>query len=129
MATSPSFIAAPRIGHANTASANTATDGTGTITTVITCAATGTRVLEVIVKCAATSAAAVVNLFLSTDGGTTWRIFDSITVTAITQSTTVAGFEASAVYANLVLPDTNARLGFTTTIAQSTNVIAFGGDL
>lgn len=129
MATSPSFIAAPRLATVNVSSANTATDGTGSITTLITGASSGTRVLEVIVKCAATSAAAQINLFLSTDGGTTWRIFDSLTVGAVTQSTTVGGFETSASYVNLVLPDANARLGVTTTIAQSTNVIALGGDL
>lgn len=128
MATSPQFIGTPRLTTATSSAANTATDGTGTIVSVITGAASGTRVLEVIVKCAATSAAAQVNLFLSSDGGTTWRIFDSVTVTAVTQSATVGGFEASAVYANLILPSTSHVLGFTTTVAQATNVIALGGD-
>lgn len=128
MATSPQFISAGRIGVGSTASANTAIDGTGSITSVITGAATGTRVLEVIVKGAATTAAAVVNLFISLDGGTTWTIFDSQLVTAATPSTTVASFEVSIVYSNLILPGTSAILGFTTTIAQATKVIALGGD-
>lgn len=129
MATTPAFIAKPRHGVASLASANTAIDGTGTITTLLTGAATGTRVLEVDVKAAATSAAAVINLFISLDGGSTWHLYDSITLSAVTPSTTVASARNLLTFANLVLPDANARLGCTTTIAQATRVHAFGGDL
>ena len=129
MATTPQFISTPRIAHANTATANTAIDGTGTITEVIQGATGGTRVLELVVKLAATSAAAQVNLFLTTDSGTTWRVFDSITVSAATVSTTVASNRTSRTYANLLLASSAHRVGFTTTIAQSTNVFALGGDL
>ena len=129
MATTPQFINTPRIAHANTETANTAIDGTGTITEVIQGATGGTRVLELVVKLAATSAAAQVNLFLTTDSGTTWRVFDSITVSAATVSTTVASNRTSRTYANLLLASSAHRVGFTTTIAQSTNVFALGGDL
>lgn len=129
MATSPQFINTPRIETANTATANTAIDGTGTITEVIQGATGGTRVLELVVKLAATSAAAQVNLFLTKDSGTTWRVFDSVTVSAATVSTTVASNRTSRTYANLLLASSAHRVGFTTTIAQSTNVIALGGDL
>lgn len=129
MAVNPQFINTPRIAMANVATANTAIDGTGTITEVIAGATGGTRVLELVVKLAATSAAAQVNLFLTTDGGTTWRCFDSITVAAATVSTTVASNRTSRTYSNLVLASSSHRVGFTTTIAQSTNVIALGGDL
>lgn len=129
MASSPSFVATGRIAVVNVASAVTATDGTGSITTLMAGAAGGTRVLEIDVKCAATSAAAVVNIFYSSDSGSTWKIIDSIAVTAITQSATVAGFEGVAYYDNLILPSSSHVLGCTTTIAQSTNVIALGGDL
>lgn len=128
MATSPAFIGTPRIGITTVSTANTAIDGTGTITTLITGAATGTRVLEVDTQCAATSAAALVNLFLSTDGGTTWHLFDQITITAATSSATVKANRNLATYANLILPDANARLGCTTTISQATKVVALGGD-
>lgn len=129
MATNPQFINTPRIAMANTATANTNIDGTGTITEVIQGATGGTRVLELVVKLAATSAAAQVNLFLTTDSGTTWRHFDSITVAAATVSATVASNRTSRTYANLLLASSAHRVGFTTTIAQSTNVIALGGDL
>jgi hypothetical protein len=129
MATNPSFIGTSRLTTVNVATANTAIDGTGTITSLITGAATGTRILEIDAQCAATSAAALVNIFITTDSGSTWRLFDQITITAATSSNTVKANRNIATYANLVLPDTAARLGVTTTISQSTNVIALGGDL
>lgn len=129
MAASPSFIGTPRVATVNVATANTAIDGTGTITTLITGAATGTRVLEIDAQCAASSAAALINVFLTTNGGSTWRLFDQITITAASASTTVKANRNLATYANLVLPDANASIGVTTTISQSTNVIALGGDL
>lgn len=129
MASTPAFIATPRIETANTASANTAIDGTGTITEVIQGATGGTRVLELVVKLAATSSLAQVNIFLSTDSGTTWRHFDSIGVSAASVSTTTASNRTSRTYANLLLASSAHRIGFTTTIAQSTNVIALGGNL
>ena len=129
MATAPAFISTPRVAQGNGASANTALDGSGSINAGITGAAAGTRVLEIDVQCAATSAAGLVNIFLSLDGGTTWRLFDQIAVTAATVSNTVKANRNSATYVNLVLPDASARLGWTTTIAQSTNVIFLAGDL
>lgn len=129
MATTAQFIATPRIDTVNISSANTALDGSGTIATLSTGAVTGTRILEIVVKNAATSAAAQVGIFLSTDSGTTWRLFDQIAPTAITASNTTATFRLSRAYANLVLKDATHKIGVTTTIAQSTNVIALGGDL
>lgn len=128
MAATPAFITTPRVSVASLSTANTAIDGTGVITTLIVGAATGTRILEIDTQCAATSAAALVNIFLSTDGGTTWNLFDQITVTAATVSNTVKANRNLATYANLILPDANARLGCTSTIAQATKVIALGGD-
>lgn len=129
MAASPQFISTPRIGVASLSSANTALDGSGSITTLITGAAAGTRVLEVDTQCSATSAAALVNIFLSLDGGSTWTLFDQITVTAATVSNTVKGNRNAATYANLILPNTSAVLGVTTSVAQATKVYALGGDL
>jgi hypothetical protein len=129
MAANPAFISTARVATVNVATANTAIDGTGTITSLITGVAAGTRVLEIDVQCAATSAAANVNIFLSTDSGTTWRLFDQIAVTAATASNTVKANRNVTSYTNLVLPSTSAVLGVATSISQSTNVIALGGDL
>jgi hypothetical protein len=129
MAATPSFIETPRLATVNLATANTAIDGTGTITSLISGVSTGTRILEIDAQCAATSAAALINIFITTDSGSTWRLFDQIAITAATVSNTVKGNRNIATYANLVLPNTSTSLGVTTTISQSTNVIALGGDL
>jgi hypothetical protein len=129
MATAPAFISTPRTASVSLSSANTNIDGTGTITSLISGVAAGTRVLEIDVQCSATSAAALVNLFLTTDGGTTWRLFDQIAITAATVSNTVKGNRNTATYQNLILPNTSTQIGVTTTIAQATQVFALGGDL
>jgi hypothetical protein len=128
MATNPAFIGTPRLSVASLSAANTAIDGTGTITALIAGAATGTRVLEINMQCSATAAAALVNIFVSTDSGSTWTLFDQIAVTAATVSNTVKGNRNIATYTNLILPDATYRLGVTTTIAQATRVYALGGD-
>lgn len=129
MASTPEFVKTPRIEVVNISTANTAIDGTGTVTPLIQGATGGTRVLEIVAKGAATTAAANVNIFLSVDSGTTWRLFDTISVTPVTSANTTATFRARATYTNLLLASSTQRLGVTTSIAQSTNVIALGGDL
>jgi hypothetical protein len=129
MALNPAFISNPRLTAANVSTANTAIDGTGTITTLIAGVAAGTRVLEIDVQCAATTTAANVNIFISSDGGSTYRLFDQISVSAATPSATVKANRNVTAYTNLVLPSTSHVLGVTTSVSQSTNVIALGGDL
>ena len=129
MAQAPAFISTPRLTSASISTANTAIDGSGTITSLITGVTAGTRILEIDVQNSATSTAGLVNLFISTNSGTTWTLFDQITVSAATVSTTVKGNRNTATYTNLILPSASAQLGVTTTISQATNVFALGGDL
>lgn len=129
MAASPQFISTPRVATVNIATANTAIDGTGTITTLIAGSSSGTRILEIVAKGAATGAACLVNVFLSTDGGTTWRIFDTISLAAATVSATVASARTSTLYTNVLLASSSHVIGVTVTVSQSVNVHALGGDL
>jgi len=129
MASAPSFIGAPRVAQVNVATANTAIDGSGTITELIAGGSNGTRVLEIVAQAGATVAAGLINVFLTTDGGSTWRLFDSITVAALTASNTVGARRNTVTYSNLVLSGASVRLGVTTTISQSVNVHALAGDL
>lgn len=129
MAANPNFISNAQLTSVNVATANTAIDGTGTIATLVTGVAAGTRVMEIDAQCAATSVAGLVNIFLSTDSGSTWRLFDQITISAASSSTTVKANRNFTTYLNLVLPSAAHRLGVTTTISQSTNVFALCGDL
>ena len=129
MATNPSFISTPRIGRASLSAANTALDGSGTITELIAGVAAGTRILQIDAQCSATSAAALINLFLSDDSGSTWTLFDQISIVAATVSNTVKANRNFTTYTNLILPSATWRIGCTTTIAQATRVYALGGDL
>jgi len=87
----------------------------------------GTRVAEIVVKCAATSAAALVRVFLY--DGTTYFLFDEITVAAATSSSTAATTRVSSRYDNLILPSSSWSVCVATTIAQATHVTALAADL
>jgi hypothetical protein len=130
MATSPSFVSTARIGRCSLSTANTATDGTGTITDLILGVAAGTRVLSVNIQATATTVAALVNLFLY--DGTAWALFDQVTVAATTGSTTAKSTRVVTAYTDLVLPSASWKLGATLTVAPTSgtvSVTAYGGDL
>ena len=130
MAASPAFISAPRIGRCSLSTANTATDGTGTITDLITGVSAGTRVLSINVQGTATVVAALVNIFLY--DGTNYDLFDQFTITATTGSNTVKGYRLVTAYTDLVLPTASWKLGATISVAPSSGTVrvaAFGGDL
>ena len=130
MAASPAFISTPRIGRVSLSTANTATDGTGTISDLIVGASAGTRILSVNVQGTATTVAALVNLFLY--DGTNYDLFDQFTISATTGSNTVKGYRLVTAYTDLVLPSATWKLGATITVAPTTGTVrvaAFGGDL
>lgn len=130
MATSPAFISTARIGRCSLSTANTATDGTGTITDLITGAAAGTRVLSINVQGTATTVAALVNIFLY--DGTNYDLFDQFTISATTGSNTVKGYRLVTAYTDLVLPSASWKLGATISVAPTSGTVrvaAFGGDL
>jgi len=130
MAASPAFISTPRIGRVSLSTANTATDGTGTINDLIVGVSAGTRILSVNVQGTATTVASLVNLFLY--DGTQWDLFDQVTITATTGSNTVKGYRLVTAYTDLVLPSASYKLGATISVAPSSGtvrVLAFGGDL
>jgi hypothetical protein len=130
MAASPAFISVPRIGRCSLSAANTATDGTGTITDLITGVAAGTRVLSINVQGTVQTVASLVNIFLF--DGTNWDLFDQVTITATTGSTTVKGYRLVTAYTDLVLPTASWKLGATLTVVPTSGTVrvaAFGGDL
>ena len=130
MAASPAFISTPRIGRCSLSTANTATDGTGTITDLIVGVAAGTRVLSINVQGTATTVAALVNIFLY--DGTNYDLFDQFTISATTGSNTVKGYRLVTAYTDLVLPTASWKLGATISVAPTTGTVrvaAFGGDL
>ncbi len=127
MATSPVFAVAPRIGAVSIATAESSYTAPTNVGTLISGASTGTRIAEIVVKCAATSAAAIVRIFLY--DGTTYWLFDEVTVAAATGSATVQQTRVSTTYNNLILPSAAWSVRVTTSVAQATHVTAFGADL
>jgi len=127
MAVSPSFAAVPRIGAVSIATAEASYTSPTNFGTVITGASTGTRIAEIVVKNAATSAAAIVRIFLH-DGSTYW-LFDEVTIAAATGSSTVQQTRVSTTYTNLILPSASWSVRVTTSVSQTTHVTALGADL
>lgn len=127
MADSPAFAVTPRLAAVNIATANTNRDGTGTVATLITGAATGTRIAEIVVQARGTTTAGMVRVFLF--DGTTYRFLDEISVAAATVSATVKGTRVSTAYNNLILPNASWSIVVATHNAESIDVIAFGADL
>jgi hypothetical protein len=127
MATSPAFAVTPRIGNVSIATAESSYTSPTNVGTLITGASTGTRIAEIVVKMAATSAAAIVRVFLY--DGTTYWLFDEVTVAAATGSNTLQQTRVSTTYNNLILPSASWSVRVTTSIAQATHVTALGADL
>ena len=127
MASNPVFAVTPRIGNVSVATADSSYTAPTNVGTRIAGASTGTRIAEIVVKCAATSAAAVVRIFLH--DGTSYWLFDEISVAAATGSSTVQQTRVSTTYNNLILPSASWSVRVTTSVAQTTHVTAFGADL
>jgi hypothetical protein len=130
MASTPAYASTPRsIDFADVTAANTARDGTGTIVTIATGSAAGFRVAEVVAQAIVTTTAGMIRLYLSTDSGSTWDLFDELPVSAVTASGSVPCARNSRQYANLVLFGTTNRLGAATNAAEAHRVFALGADL
>jgi hypothetical protein len=107
MATAPAFASTPRAASALLGAVETNLQVPTTTSTVFTAGASGSKVEEIVVQASqttlvATTVAGLVYIFIH--DGTTYHLFDTITVTAVTASATVPGFRGSNRYANLFLP-------------------------
>lgn len=129
MATTPNFTSTSRLATAAVSTANTNRDGTGTIVSVITGVAAGTKLFEVDVQMIVSSTAGMVRLFLSSDTGSTWKLFDEVAIAAATVSASVKGTRVATQYTNLILPSASWILGASTHNAEASVVTALGGDL
>jgi len=114
----------------NVATANLR-DPAGTIATLIQGVAAGTKVQEIAAKLNINGASTASSclIFISTDSGSTWRLFDEMVLAAATGSASVASTRNTLTYNNLVLVGTAHRLGAASTISQSTTVVCLAGDL
>jgi hypothetical protein len=129
MAYSPTFTSTPRTSVVTVATANANRDGTGTIATLIAGVAAGTKIIEIDVTPSVTTTAGMLRIFISTDSGTTWKLFDEISIAAATPSASVKTSRNTATYSNLILVGTTQVLGVAPNNAESMNVTVFGADL
>lgn len=133
MAADPQFASTPNNGAALLGNAETNLQVPTTTSVIITAGASGTKIEEVVVEASATSlvastVAGLVYLFLY--DGSTYHLFDVITVAAITASSTVSPFRQRNVYPNLIIKS-GWSLRASQSIAGNASVIkahAFGGD-
>jgi len=96
--TSPIFLLTGNFTPARIAAANTASDGSGALVTLVTAGTDGSRVDGVRFRnsqaTAALSSAMVFRIFLSDTGGANYRLVGEVAVTAATRSTTAVGATA-----------------------------------
>jgi hypothetical protein len=119
----PVFGKTPKHAAAAVSAANTNLDGTGTTTTLLTAGADGAIVTSLKCWATATGTAKRCNVFVSTDGGTTWKLHESqlmaaYTVANTTVQTPVTFVDKTDPNAAIVLP-ANAKLGVTIMVAEA----------
>lgn len=119
MATTANYSSTPRTALVSINTANTARNGTGTITSIFSAGASGSRIDDISIVAQSTTTAGVVRLFLY--NGTTHFMIREVLVSAITPSTTQAVFSASLVGLGLVL-QSGWALTASTNNAESFNI-------
>lgn len=127
--TTPIFTLTPHVGQVETTGANTSLAGTGSnVMTVISGTTNGTTIENIHVKSVGTSTAGMIRLFLY--DGTNTYLWHEIPVSAISQSGTVATFEADWVPANtlFVLPSGWSIKATTNNADSGYIIVATGGD-
>lgn len=126
MATSPIFATTPNIGMGQITTANTARDGTGTLTTIFTAGSSGSRLDIITATASVTTAAGCITLFIS--NGTNTRFWRDIQVIAQTASTTAPCW-VGQVATPLTLPSGYSVLaGATVATGQPFNILAQGAN-
>jgi hypothetical protein len=131
--TKPIFPLVPNIGIARITAGNTATDGTGTVTTMFTAGTNGARLDKVTISSAGTNVATVLRLFLNNGSATSTAANNALVAEIDLPATT-----SSAVKANSPRFDVNLDIALpagwkltavlATAVASGWAVSALGGD-
>ena len=105
----PIFSSTFVLGMVRLNTGNTASNGSGSITKVVTGATNGTRVDKITYinsqLTAAASTGMVGKIFLSNDGGSTWKLNNEIAIATATRSTTAIGAKNIVITGGLYLPN------------------------
>ena len=111
------------------ATGNTARDGTGTITTVMTAGVVGGRIDRIYLKATGTTTAGMLRVFAKASGGT-YRLIGEVSVTAVTPSGTVASWEGVWTPAGAAIPmNAGEVIGVATHNAEEFTALPSGGDV
>jgi hypothetical protein len=100
------------------------------VTSLGTAGSGGTKIVEINVTPVGTVVAGIVNVFLY--DSTTYHLFEPVTITAATISTTGAPVKQVYTYDNLVLPSNSWSLAVSTTVSGNVSlikVVAIGSSL
>lgn len=126
----PIFIQTPKNKYAEITAAQTDQTGATTtnLVTLLTAGANGSKIFQININVPVTSVASIVTLFMDDAGNGTFKLFDVFSVTAVTLSNTVPGFQVTRYYQNLNLTaGTVVKVGMT--VANNpTQVSALYGD-
>ena len=125
----PIFILEPKVGQVSTGtSANTALDGSGTVTLLFTAGANGAKLETIKLVHLGTNIATVVRFFLDNTGSAGYKLIHEISVSANTLDQTSASVQITY-DANLIVPALG-KVGVTigTAIASGIMVSASGGN-
>lgn len=130
MAANPVFATTPVLAVAQISTANTNRDGTGTLGTLLTGAASGTIIHKIEIESTGTVTAGVIRLFLDLSG--TIRLLQEILVPATTPSTSSAAWRYVLTYQfpnTLILPSNSWILKASTHNAEAFNIFVHGASL
>jgi len=132
MTATPVFTQVVRNAYGQVTATNTNRDGTGTTVLLFTPGSNGSRVERIVVTATGTTTAGMVRFYLSTDSGTTKRLWKEIAITAIVPSASVSAFTSSINTALASMPLLMLPSGTTVYVSthntETFNVFFEGGD-
>jgi hypothetical protein len=134
--TSPIFIRQGNFTPARLVAANTASDGSGTIYTIVTAQTDGTRVDGVRFRnsqaTAAASSAMVHRIYLSNTSGTNYRLIGEVATATATRSTTAVGATSVFTFDQPIIMQSGQIMAVSQSVyvgvADQFDAVAFAGD-
>ena len=134
--TDPIFLIRGNFTPGRIAAANTASDGSGSLVTIVTSGADGTRVDGVRFinsqTTAAAAAAKVFRIFLSDTGGANYRLIGEVAAGAVTRSTTAIGQTVAYTFDQPIIMLSGQIMAVCQSVygsaADQTDAIAYAGD-
>ena len=129
--TNPIFALTPETALVTVTGATTDRTGATTtnLVTLLTAQASGTKVTQIGAKAAGTNDGTLILIFITDTSGANPKLFDEITLNAVTPTTLITSQRAVTTYADLQLKAGQMiKVGMTVAIAAGINIFAVKGD-